>query len=415
MTNPAAFAACFECIQQCLRAGRLQAGHDRSDGGLVVALLEMAFAGNCGLEVTLHDDWNTKKRAQGGSADPLEEVLPLLFSEECGFVFEVLPEDLEQVRKIFAEADLDVKHIGTVIADKNIIIRNVDAAGETHTVLQGEMTYWRDVWESTSFALEELQCDGDCVQQERMGLQHRTAPPSVLTFTPEVSAGGIEPADTGPCDPASLMMKVCGDIVERSVRHGNQQTTVMLGVPVCVTYCKHKVAVLRQEGTNGDREMQAAFHQAGFEVWDVNMHDLLTGTVQLHMFRGVVFCGGFSYADVNDSAKGWAGVIKFNPRLLDDFRAFRDRPDTFSLGVCNGCQLMALLGWVPFEADDPKDQTRLVHNTSGRFESRWSAVKVVPSPAVLLKGMEGSTIGILCYYAMIIFFSKWLSFFHYFF
>jgi len=157
---------------------------------------------------------------------------------------------------------------------------------------------------------------------------------------------------------------------------------------------KPPVAVLREEGSNGDREMAGAMFAAGLEPWDVTVADLVDGRVALDRFKGIAFVGGFSYADVLDSAKGWAGKIKFN--LAAQFEAFRRRPDTFSLGVCNGCQLLALLGWVP-AGDEllPQDkQPRFVHNDSGRFESRFSTLTVLPSPAVLLKGMEGSTLGV---------------------
>jgi phosphoribosylformylglycinamidine synthase len=151
--------------------------------------------------------------------------------------------------------------------------------------------------------------------------------------------------------------------------------------------------------------MSAAFYMAGFDPWDVNMVDLLEGKVNLADFRGIVFVGGFSYADVNDSAKGWAGVVRFNADLLSRCEEFRTRPDTFSLGVCNGCQLMALLGWVPFPRDHAvssggsgsvpeAEQPRMVHNASGRFESRWCTVQVQPSPALMLRGMEGSSLGV---------------------
>merc|ERR1719487_1786391 len=161
-----------------------------------------------------------------------------------------------------------------------------------------------------------------------------------------------------------------------------------------------KVAIIRQEGSNGDREMAASFHMAGFEAWDVHMSDLLDGRISLTDFRGAAFVGGFSYADTLDSAKGWAGSVLFSPTLAAQFRAFRDRKDTFSLGVCNGCQLLALLGWVPGTDDGaalptPK-QPRFVHNRSGRFESRFSTIRVEPSSAtqIWLRGMEGSRLGV---------------------
>jgi phosphoribosylformylglycinamidine synthase len=157
---------------------------------------------------------------------------------------------------------------------------------------------------------------------------------------------------------------------------------------------KPKVAVIREEGSNGDREMASAFYLAGFEPWDVTVTDLLEDRITLDRFRGVVFVGGFSYADVLDSAKGWAASIRFNPKVWDQFESFYHRPDTFSLGVCNGCQLMALLGWVPWRGIADELQPRFIHNKSGRFESRFSTVKILPSPSIMLAGMEHSVLGI---------------------
>ncbi|MEW6715373.1 MAG: phosphoribosylformylglycinamidine synthase subunit PurQ, partial [Nitrospirota bacterium] len=157
---------------------------------------------------------------------------------------------------------------------------------------------------------------------------------------------------------------------------------------------KPKIAVIREEGSNSDREMSSAFYQAGFEVWDVTMTDLLEDKITLSDFRGIAFVGGFSYADVLDSAKGWAGVIRFNKKVREEFNNFYNRQATFSLGVCNGCQLMALLGWIPWQGIDDKKQPRFIHNVSGRFESRFSTVKVLKSNSVLLKGMEGSVLGV---------------------
>jgi phosphoribosylformylglycinamidine synthase len=163
------------------------------------------------------------------------------------------------------------------------------------------------------------------------------------------------------------------------------------------------VAIIREEGSNGDREMSAAVYAAGMQPWDVTMSDLLAGRVTLDDFRGIVFVGGFSYADTLDSAKGWAATIRFNEKVLQQFEAFYARPDTFSLGICNGCQLMALLGWVPASSGGSSaqlpdsQQPRFVHNASGRFESRWVMVEIdESSPAVMLKGMGGMRAGIWC-------------------
>jgi phosphoribosylformylglycinamidine synthase len=154
------------------------------------------------------------------------------------------------------------------------------------------------------------------------------------------------------------------------------------------------VAILREEGSNGDREMAAAFHLAGFEPWDVTTSDLLAGRIDLGRFRGIATVGGFSYADVLDSAKGWAGVIRFNDTLWRQFETFVERPNTFSLGVCNGCQLFALMGWLPWRGIPDAAQPRFIGNASGRFESRFVAVKILSSPAIMLRGMEGSTLGV---------------------
>jgi phosphoribosylformylglycinamidine synthase len=142
--------------------------------------------------------------------------------------------------------------------------------------------------------------------------------------------------------------------------------------------------------------MAASFHLAGFEAWDVHMSDLLDGRISLSDFRGAAFVGGFSYADTLDSAKGWAGSILFSASLKEQFKQFRDRSDTFALGVCNGCQLLALLGWVPGETLPMEKQPRFIHNNSGRFESRFTTVRIEKSAAskVWLSDMEGSQIGV---------------------
>ncbi len=157
---------------------------------------------------------------------------------------------------------------------------------------------------------------------------------------------------------------------------------------------KPAVAIIREEGSNGDKEMASAFSAAGFEPWDVTMTDLLNERIKLSGFKGMAFAGGFSYADVLDSAKGWAGVIRFNKKVYEEFQDFYHRPDTFSLGVCNGCQLMALLGWVPWQGIPDRLQPRFIRNKSGRFESRFATVKILESNAIMLKGMEGSILGV---------------------
>jgi len=218
-----------------------------------------------------------------------------------------------------------------------------------------------DVWEATPFELERQQCALPCVHAEQSGLRERMDPPYRLSFSPSPTA----------------------DVVLQSKR-------------------QHRVAVVRQEGSNGDREMAASFYLAGFEACDVHMSDLLEGRVFLDRFRGAAFVGGFSYADTLDSAKGWAGSVLFSPILAAQFEVFRDRADSFSIGICNGCQLLALLGWVPGASNSSEailpaeQQPRFVHNRSGRFESRFVTVRIEASPAssVWLRSMEGSQLGV---------------------
>ena len=325
----------FETVQTLIRRGLLSAGHDRSDGGLAVTVLEMAFAGNCGLEIDLPP-------AVG------DDPIAALFAEEPGLVMEVDEDDVAEILGLFRAVGVPCALIGRTLTEQEIRI----SVGGT-TVLEAPTADLRDTWESTSFRLERLQADPAHVAAEESGLRARRTPPFHLAF---------DPAPTGPA---------------------------ILGATN-----KPKVAVLREEGSNSDREMAAAFDMAGFESWDVTMSDLKAGRIDLDAFRGLAAVGGFSYADVLDSAKGWAGSIRFNERLREQFDRFYDRPDTFSLGVCNGCQLLALMGWIPWKGIADADQPRFIHNASGRFESRFAAVRIEAGPSILLNGMEGSILGV---------------------
>jgi phosphoribosylformylglycinamidine synthase len=328
----------FGIVQRLIRSGKVSAGHDISDGGIVTALLEMAFAGNCGIK-----------------ADFVSEFCDLatLFAEEPGLILEVTEENKSEVLSQFGKMDITCEVVGRTLASNGV---SLSINGQE--VLADTVQSLRDVWEESAFELERLQCADVCVDSEASSLSVRRAPSWNIPFFPEYT----------------------DDEVLQSTD-------------------KHKIAIIREEGSNGDREMAAAFHAAGFQTWDIAMSDMLSGKVSLESFRGVAFVGGFSYADVLDSAKGWAGGIRYNKGLQEEFRKFYERPDTFSLGVCNGCQLMALLGWVP-GGDTYKDilpekqQPRFIHNVSGRFESRWSNVTVKDSPSIMLKGMSGLTMGI---------------------
>lgn len=336
----------FKAIQELIDKGLILSGHDRSDGGLIVTLLEMAFSGNCGLHISLSkglgigEDFNER------------DILPILFSEELGMVIEYEADKASEIESIFNKYFVPFYVIGKSLKEKRIKIDFLKD-NETINIFDEDMRELRALWEETSFQLERLQANPECVLEEKEMSYDRKGPSYRLSF---------EPLET-----PELWIK---------------------------KNSRPDVAILREEGSNGDREMASAFYSAGFNVWDVMMTDLLNGKIDLKRFKGIAFVGGFSYADVLDSAKGWAGTIRLNERLYEEFERFYNRKDTFSLGVCNGCQLMALLGWVPWQGIDDIRQPRFIHNRSGRFESRFSTVKILPSPSIMLKGMEGSILGI---------------------
>jgi phosphoribosylformylglycinamidine synthase len=331
--EPALFKSAFETIQEMIDDNLILAGHDISDGGLIVALMEMAFSGNCGVDVLLDAEYGVFKR---------------LFSEELGLIIEIDKENSKEVIKRFKEKSVPIDIIGESLAGKNINVVCNNGIG-----FNLPMEKARDWWEETSYQIERLQANPECADEEKKNNFSRRNPTYKTSFTPTPP---IEVAD--------------------EVRD------------------EYSVAILREEGSNGDREMTSAFYMAGFRPYDVNMKDLLDGRVTLDQFRGVAAVGGFSYADYPDSAKGWAAVIRENPKIRDQFKAFYERQETFSLGVCNGCQLFALLGWVPWSGISDAEQPLFVLNKSGRFESRWSSVRIAPSPSIMLKEMAGSVLGI---------------------
>uniref|UniRef100_H3CZV5 Phosphoribosylformylglycinamidine synthase n=1 Tax=Tetraodon nigroviridis TaxID=99883 RepID=H3CZV5_TETNG len=343
MDRPELLSACFNATQSLIQDHLLSAGHDISDGGLICCLLEMAFAGNRGIEVELTSD--------GAGA------VELLFSEELGLVLEVSQVHVETVCRRYSDAGLQCRRIGRTCNFGPEAQVRVCVDGQE--VLKEPLPVLRAVWEDTSFQLERLQANETCVNQEEDGLAKRTQPYFKLTFDPSEIPG-----------------------------------LTQLGQP--------RVAVIREEGSNGDREMCVSLYMAGFEVTltqDVTMQDLCSGSLTLDSFKAVVFVGGFSYADVLGSAKGWAASVMFNPRAKAEFDRFRRRADTLSLGVCNGCQLLALLGWVGEGEEDgaavpPDNEVVLTHNKSGRFESRFVSVGIQESPSIWLQGMEGSALGV---------------------
>jgi len=339
----------FKLVQEFISADLVLSGHDRSDGGLITTVLEMAFSGNCGAEITL-------RRAKGKEHSAEEKdsaIIPLLFSEELGLVIEYLPENEEKITGLLNDADIPWQIIGRTTVEKRIAVSLIADNASTVAVLDEDVRVLRSVWEETSFRLERLQRDAELAAAEEKNIYDRAGLSFKLTYTPEPT-------------PAHLLAQEV----------------------------RPKVAIIREEGSNGDREMTSAFFAAGFEPWDLTMTDLLDRKADLAAFRGVVFVGGFSYADVLDSAKGWAGVIRFNKHIWQQFQDFYERTDTFSLGICNGCQLMALLGWVPWRGIPDHVQPRFIHNASGRFESRFLSLKIMKSPALMFRGMDESILGV---------------------
>ncbi|MCX8110206.1 MAG: phosphoribosylformylglycinamidine synthase, partial [Syntrophorhabdaceae bacterium] len=331
--DPKSLKNTFDAVQTLISKDLIIAGHDISDGGLITTILEMAFSGNCGLYINMEGE---------------KKWIERFFAEELGAVIECNNDRLNETVETLKAFGLDFFIIGDTKKEKRIIIHY-----NKECILDSDMKTLRALWEETSYQIERLQMNPLCADEEKKNIYDRKGPTYRITFKPEPTPEYI------------------------------------FGLKD-----RHHVAILREEGSNGDREMTSAFYQAGFIPWDITMTDLISGRVSLDRFRGLVAVGGFSYADVPESAKGWAAAIRFNNRLQEMFNEFYSRPDTFSLGVCNGCQLFALLGWVPWQGIEDRRQPRFVRNTSGRFESRWVTVKIMKSPSIMLRGMEGSILGV---------------------
>jgi phosphoribosylformylglycinamidine synthase len=330
--DPALLRGFFDAVQQLNREGRLLAYHDRSDGGLLACLCEMAFAGGTGLEVDLD--------ALGGDA------VAALFSEELGAVIQVRRDDLDAVQATLASHSVsEHAHVfGGLRDDDRVVVRHAGAEllAESRSTLRG-------LWSETTRRMQGLRDDPECAEEEH--------------------AARCDTSDPG------LSSKLAFDPAED------------VSAPFVSTGVRPRMAILREQGVNGQIEMAAAFDRAGFEAVDVHMSDLLAGRTELTGFTGLVACGGFSYGDVLGAGEGWAKSVLFNPRIRDAFAAFFERSDSFALGVCNGCQMLSnLRELIPGAASWP----RFVQNRSERFEARLALVEVMESPSILLQGMAGS-------------------------
>jgi phosphoribosylformylglycinamidine synthase len=321
----------FDAMQENLSAGRLLAYHDRSDGGLFTTLVEMAFAARCGLQLDF-------------TALLEKDPLALLFSEELGAVVQVRLCDQEAVEASFAAQGLThVYAIGRATHEQTISISK-----DSQQLYSNTRAQLQALWAATSFHMQSLRDNAQCAAQEHA---------RIAQDDPGLSA------------------------------HLTYDPSENIAAPFINTGVRPKVAILREQGVNSQLEMAAAFERAGFTPVDVHMSDLLSGRVGLSSFKGLAGCGGFSYGDVLGAGEGWAKTILFNSRAREEFAGFFHRTDTFSLGVCNGCQMMSnLKSLIPGAQHWP----RFVRNLSEQFEARVALVKVQPTPSVLLAGMAGS-------------------------
>jgi phosphoribosylformylglycinamidine synthase len=332
LDHPKQFRAFFAAIQNLNADDKLLAYHDRSDGGLFVTLAEMAFAGRCGLDVDISE--------LSGNA------LDVMFNEELGAVIQVKAAEAEAIVAALNEAIGNCAQlIGSVVPNNHgFVIRRL---GE---VIFAELrTDLHRMWSETTYHMQKLRDNPICAQQEYDRIL-------------DVNDPGIH---------AHLTY----DLAHR------------VEVPYISSGAKPKMAVLREQGVNGQVEMAAAFDRAGFESYDVHMSDIISGRVSLKDFVGVVACGGFSYGDVLGAGEGWAKSILLNARARDEFSSFFNRSDSFALGVCNGCQMMSNLhSIIPGAELWP----HFVRNKSEQFEARFAMVEVLESPSLFLAGMAGS-------------------------
>ena len=321
----------YEAVQTLLSQDLVLAYHDRSDGGLFTAVAEMAFAGRCGVELTVN--------ALG------DDLLAALFCEEVGAVIQYRVEDEEAVYKVFEDQGIvDWVHgVGRPIDDLHLCIRS---GGDL--VYDAPLLDLHAAWAELTYRMQAHRDDPDCAREEY-----------------EALADGQDPG---------LNFHLAHEVA-----------------PTIGGKARPRVAVLREQGINGQVEMAAAFDAAACEAVDVTMTDLLEGRVELSSFHGLAACGGFSYGDVLGAGAGWARSILFHDRLCEQFAAFFERPDTFSLGVCNGCQMLShLKELIPGANNWPL----FVRNRSEQFEARVATVEVLESKSVLLRGMEGSRLPI---------------------
>jgi phosphoribosylformylglycinamidine synthase len=334
--DPGYFVKAFETVQRLVREGLILAGHDISAGGMITTLLEMTFGRNdTGLEI----DLNNIEEA---------DLIKLLFSEKPGVIIQVKDEVKVKVEDMLKGEGLAFHVTGKVVDGRTIKISHQNKE------YQFDINSLRDIWYKTSYLLDQRQCGPELAKTRFENYKSQE-----ISFTfPQNFTGKLE--------------QYCIGSSRRT------QTGV-------------RAAIIREKGVNGDREMAWSMHLAGFDVKDVHMTDLISGRENLEDINFIVFVGGFSNSDVLGSAKGWAGAFLYNPKAKEALDRFYARPDTLSLGVCNGCQVMVELGLVyPEHAHMPK----MLHNVSGKFESAFLNVDIRDNRSIMLKSLAGSRLGI---------------------
>ena len=334
--NAQYFSNAFEAIQTLVNAGLILAGHDISAGGLITTLLEMTFANTQG---GLHIDLKGIKE---------NDLVKVLFAENPGVVIQVKNDDKHEVKKILENLEVGYCAIGHPVDDRKLRV----VKDGRHLLL--DIDHLRDVWYSTSHRLDTKQSFNGMADERFKNYKHQPVEMKFNTsFTGKYKQYGINPDRRKPT-----------------------------GI---------KAAIIREKGTNGEREMAYSLYLAGFDVKDVMMTDLVSGRETLEDINMIVFCGGFSNSDVLGSAKGWAGAFLYNPKAKAALDAFYARKDTLSLGICNGCQLMIELGLINPEH---KDKAHMLHNVSHKFESEFISLAIPQNNSVMLGSLSGSKLGL---------------------
>jgi len=338
----------WKVIQQLGRNNKLLAYHDRSDGGLLATVVEMAFAGHVGVDIEIPAGHN---------------AFAALFSEELGAVIQIRESDLDEVSLALRSSGFKActTRLGALNPHYALRIRR---AGEE--IFNESLTTLRSYWSDVTRRISALRDNPACAESEFQLKLDPSDPGITPLLTFDLTAGAPKP-ESKTLDP------------------------FVTAAPFAMR-AKPRLAILREQGVNGQIEMAAAFTRAGFKAVDVHMTDILSGRVSLRDFRGLAACGGFSYGDVLGAGEGWAKSVLFHANALAEFSAFFRREDAFALGVCNGCQMMSNLKAIIPGADL---WPRFVQNQSERYEGRLVSVKIEQSPSVLFAGMEGSVIPIV--------------------